>query len=441
MLDDGKPQVPHCVVGATEAGTSAVLPLPMANRHGLILGATGTGKTVTLQTLTEGFSKAGVAVFVADVKGDLSGLAVSQDPRKTTALPVRFLDVHREHGHPLSISLWEMGPALLARLVDLTEAQEGALNIAFRLAREADHPISDLGTLRLWLAQIEARREDIAEEMGSVPVSSLNAIRRRLLVLEEEGGAGQFSQNSFDVMTLLSCEGTQGRVTVLSAERLVQTPKSYAFTLMYLLMSLTRHLDEIGDQTTPRLVFFFDEAHLLFQNASPVLIEKVEQIVRLIRSKGVGVYFATQNPGDIPDRILAQLSHKCIHALRCFTSSDRRAISAIAHGLIASQGLDIARDIPQLGVGEAIYSTLAPDGRPYPAEKIRVRMPDSRLGPLTAEERLVINGPIAQAPVPPPSPRPRSAPSKTSPPRHSQGFLAGAQFGRLLAGWFQSVKK
>lgn len=402
MLGENSQHVPNCLIGTTKAGDPAFLPLKMANRHGLILGATGTGKTVTVQTLAEGFSKAGVSVFVADVKGDLSGLAALQDNTKSEQLPVRFLDVFGKQGHPLAISLQEMGPALLARVLDLTEAQEGALAIAFRLARQNGQKISDLQTLRILLSQVESRHEEIVQEMGSAPVSSLNAIRRRLLVLEEEGATGQFLSNGFDVKSLLVPKGTFGQITILSSDRLIRNPKSYAFTLMYLLEALARDMDEVGDLDKPRLVFFFDEAHLLFRNASPFLLEKIEQVVRLIRSKGVGIFFATQHPGDIPDRILAQLSHKCIHALRCFTASDRRAISAIAHGLVAPKCFNTAQEISQLGVGEAIFSSLAADGRPTTAIKIRVKLPSSRIGPITAAERDAINGPIVSktAPVP-----------------------------------------
>lgn len=397
MLDENSQQVPNCLIGTTKTGGPASLPLKMANRHGLILGATGTGKTVTVQTLAEGFSKAGVSVFVADVKGDLSGLAALQDNTKSEQLPVRFLDVFGKQGHPLTISLQEMGPVLLARVLDLTEAQEGALAIAFRLARQNSQKISDLQTLRILLSQVETRHEEIVQEMGSAPVSSLNAIRRRLLVLEEEGATGQFSSNGFDVKSLMVRKGTFGQITVLSSDRLVRNPKSYAFTLMYLLEALARDLDEVGDLDKPRLVFFFDEAHLLFRNASPIFLEKIEQVVRLIRSKGVGIFFATQHPGDIPDRILAQLSHKCIHALRCFTASDRRAVSAIAHGLIAPKRMDIAQEISQLGVGEVIFSSLAADGRPTTAVQIKVKAPSSRIGPITAAEREAINGPIVSS--------------------------------------------
>ncbi|WP_168798080.1 helicase HerA-like domain-containing protein [Pacificoceanicola onchidii] len=410
-------------VGHTEDTEPAALPLRMANRHGLIAGATGSGKSVTVQSLAESFSRAGVAVFVTDVKGDLAGLAAPQG-----ALPVRFLDVFAEAGHPLPISLQDMGPALLARMLGLTEAQEGALSIAFRLARQDGAGIHDLPALRFWLAEVENRRADIAAELGTAPSASLNAIRRRLMVLEEDGTAAAFTAHGLRAKSLLGQSSGKGHVTILSAERLIRHPRSYAYTLMSVLMTLARDLKEIGDTDRPRLVFFFDEAHLLFRNAPPVLLETIEQTVRLIRSKGVGIYFATQHPQDIPSRVLAQLSHKCVHALRSFTAEDRRALMAMAQGLPSAPGLDIAAEITGLGVGEAIFATLGEDGRPCPAKKLHIRTPDSRIGPLTAEERAAINGPIEPlAPAPPPPKRRR----RRAAPQSGIAYGLGARAARL----------
>ena len=375
-----------------------VFSLAMANRHGLITGATGSGKTVTVQGLAESLSAAGVGVFLADVKGDLSGLAVPRNGDDDTRPQVVFHDILGHRGRPLRISLAEMGPMLLAQLLGLTEAQEGALNIAYRLAREAGLRIETLADLRAWLMQIEQRHDEIKERLGAVPAATLNAIRRRLLVLEEEGCTAHFGAPGFDIRSLLGT-GNAGPapIHILAAEELYQHPRTYAFTLMWLLSALARELDEIGDRDRPRLVFFFDEAHLLFRNAPPVLMDEIERVTRLIRSKGVGVFFATQHPHDIPPRILAQLSHKIVHSLRSFTPQDRQIIRAIAGGMPAEAGFDVARAIAELGIGEAIVSMLGADGRPEPARTVFMRTPDTRLGPISEAERSQIIGPVRPA--------------------------------------------
>ncbi|MBW8269785.1 helicase HerA-like domain-containing protein [Caldovatus aquaticus] len=386
--------------------------LSRANRHGLIAGATGTGKTITLQVLAEGFSRAGVPVFCADIKGDLAGLSRPgrPDPRieaRARALgvadfayepaPVVFWDVFGEQGHRLRATVAEMGPLLLARMLELNETQEGALTIAFRLADDEGLLLLDLKDLRAMLSHLAERAEEIGTAYGHVSRATIGAIQRRLLMLEQAGAGHFFGEPALDLadMMLLTPEG-RGAVNVLAADRLVQSPRLYATFLLFLLSELFEELPEVGDLDRPKLVFFFDEAHLLFRDAPKVLVEKVETVVRLIRSKGVGVYFVTQNPLDLPAGVLGQLGNRIQHALRAFTPAEQKAVRAAAATFRPNPRLDVERAIGELAVGEALVSTLAADGTPTPVERARICPPRSRIGAITAEERAAI---VARSPL------------------------------------------
>jgi hypothetical protein len=391
-------------------GAEQRLQLNRANRHGLIAGATGTGKTVTLQGLAEGFSAAGVPVFAADVKGDLSGVAMSGSPTSPahTALaeraaalglsdfayrdfPVIFWDLFGEQGHPVRTTVSEMGPLLLARLMGLNETQEGVLSIAFRVADEQGLLLLDLEDLQAVLSFCAQNAAQLTAEYGNVTKPSVGAIQRQLLQLEAQGGELFFGEPGLDIADLMRTdEEGRGIVSILAADRLMQSPKLYASFLLWLLSELFEELPEVGDLPKPKLVFFFDEAHLLFVDAPAALVEKVEQVVRLIRSKGVGVYFVTQNPADIPDAVAAQLGNRVQHALRAFTPNDQKAIRTAADSFRASPGLDVATAITELRTGEALVSLLQPDGAPSPVARTLIRPPSSRLGPLTAKERAII---------------------------------------------------
>ncbi|GBD44436.1 hypothetical protein HRbin40_01925 [bacterium HR40] len=393
------------------SGTAELL-LPYANRHGLVSGATGTGKTVTLQLLAEGFSRAGVPVFCADVKGDLSGISQpgTGDPRFATrarelgiadyrpeAMPVILWDVFQTQGHPLRTTISEMGPLLLARLLELNDTQEGVLQLAFRLADDQGILLLDLRDLRAMLQYVAERAGELATLYGHVSRSSIGAIQRGLLALEEQGGDLFFGEPAleFEDLMLLAPDG-RGAVNLLMADRLLASPRVYATFLLWLLGELFEELPEIGDPEKPRLVFFFDEAHLLFRDAPKALIEKVEQVVRLIRSKGVGVYFVTQNPLDIPPAILGQLGNRIQHALRAYTPLEQRAVRAAAETFRPNPAFDTARAIMELGVGEALVSTLGPGGVPTMVERVRIAPPRSRVGPITAAERAQL---LAQSPL------------------------------------------
>ncbi len=377
--------------------------LKLANRHGLITGATGTGKTVSLQILAEGFSKHGVPVFCADVKGDLSGVAasgVSKDfleKRATTigfgdyeyeAFPAVFWDLFGEQGHPIRTTVSEMGPLLLARLMNLNDTQEGVLNIAFRLADEEGLLILDLKDLRALMVHVSERSTELSAEYGNVSKASVGAIQRSLLVLEEQGGDNFFGEPALDIKDLMrkNAKG-EGYINVLAADKLMQSPRLYATFLLWLLSELFEELPEIGDPEKPILVFFFDEAHLLFNEAPKALVKKVEQVVRLIRSKGVGVYFVTQNPLDVPDTVSSQLGNRVQHALRAFTPREQRAVKAAAETFRPNPDFKTADVIMELGVGEALVSTLEKKGQPSVVQRTLVRPPSSRLGPLTKAER------------------------------------------------------
>ncbi|MCC6402938.1 MAG: DUF853 family protein [Fimbriimonadaceae bacterium] len=390
-------------------GDAPVHMLPkMANRHGLIAGATGTGKTVTLQILTEQFSQIGVPVLVADVKGDLSGMAAAgggkpklEERAKEIGLnnysyaanPVVFWDLFGEQGHRIRSTVSDMGPLLLARLLGLNETQEGVLALAFKAADDNGLLLLDLKDLRAVLAWVADHAEELRKEYGNVSSASVGAIQRSLLALDEQGGEMFFGEPVLDLndMMRMSMDG-RGIVNILSADKLMQTPKLYATFLLWLLSELFENLPEVGDPEKPKLVFFFDEAHLLFDEAPPALIEKIEQVVRLIRSKGVGVYFVTQNPIDIPDTVLGQLGNRFQHALRAYTPRDQKAVTSAAETFRENPKFKVAEVITEIGVGVALVSVLDEKGVPTITEVTKVRPPASRLGPLTPEERTTIRG-------------------------------------------------
>ncbi len=392
------------------AGSETDTPLPqhlalkLANRHGLITGATGTGKTVSLQIMAEGFSRAGVPVFCADVKGDLSGIAIAgtekdflearaekigfADVYEYEATPTIFWDLFGEKGHPIRTTISEMGPLLLSRLMDLNETQEGVLNIAFRIADEEGLMLLDLKDLRAMLLNLDERKDEISAKYGNVSTASIGAIQRRLLVLEDQGGENFFGEPALKIADFMRTH-TDGRgiVSVLAADKLMNNPRLYATFLLWLLSELFEELPEVGNPDKPRVVFFFDEAHLLFDEAPKALLERVEQVCRLIRSKGVGVYFVTQNPLDVPDEVLSQIGNRVQHALRAFTPRDQRAVKAAAETFRPNPEFDAFEIITQLGVGEALVSTLEKKGVPSIVQRTLIRPPSSRLGPLEDDER------------------------------------------------------
>ncbi|CTQ34124.1 helicase HerA-like domain-containing protein [Jannaschia rubra] len=413
-MDDGAGTI---FVGGGGEGhaTPQSLRLDHANRHGLIAGATGTGKTVTLQILAQGFSDAGVPVFLSDVKGDLSGMArPGSETAKLheafvaraetigldliyAAAPVIFWDLWGEAGHPVRTTVSEMGPLLLARLMDLTDVQEGVLNIAFRVADEEGLALLDLKDLQALLVWVSENRGDLSARYGNVATASVGAIQRSLLTLENQGGALLFGEPALALPDLmLTAPDGRGVVNILAADRLMASPRLYATFLLWLLSELFEQLPEVGDPEKPKLVFFFDEAHLLFDDAPKVLVDKVEQVARLIRSKGVGVYFVTQNPEDIPEDILSQLGNRIQHALRAFTAKDQKALRQAAQNYRENPRLDIEDAIREVGVGEAVTSLLERKGIPGMAERTLIRPPASQLGPITAAERSEV---IAASPV------------------------------------------
>ena len=375
----------------------------LANRHGLITGATGTGKTVTLQTLAEQFSRIGVPVFMADVKGDLSGLSQPAQPgeRITARLaelgitdftprgnPAVFWDLYGKAGHPVRATVSDMGPLLLGSLLELNDTQSGVLYAAFKVADDQGLLLLDLKDLRSLLAWVSQNAASLRAEYGNLSGASVAAIQRQLLVLEQDGAEEFFGEPALDLADLMRTDFSgQGVISVLDASALMPRPRLYATFLLWLLAELFERLPEVGDVDRPRLVFFFDEAHLLFDTAPKALLEKIEQVVRLIRSKGVGVYFVTQNPQDIPDAVLGQLGNRVQHALRAFTPRDRAAVRVAAQNFRANPGLDVETVITELGVGEALVSVLDARGQPTPVERTLIRPPTSRLGPLTAPER------------------------------------------------------
>ncbi|MEM9472020.1 MAG: helicase HerA-like domain-containing protein [Pseudomonadota bacterium] len=386
--------------------------LKLANRHGLITGATGTGKTVTLQILAEGFSAAGVPVFAADIKGDLSGISREGEPKDFLlkranqidfddygfeAFPTVFWDLFGKQGHPIRTTITEMGPLLISRLMGLTDAQEGALNIAFRIADEEGLLLLDLKDLRAMLSELANRGSKLTTDYGNVNSRTIGAIQRRLIVLEEQGGENFFGEPALDIKDLMrTTRDGRGFINILAADELMQSPQLYATFLLWLMSELFEEMPEVGNPDKPKLVFFFDEAHLLFNEAPKSLLTKVEQVVRLIRSKGVGVYFVTQNPLDVPDTVLAQLGNRVQHALRAFTPRDQKAVKAAATTFRQNPKFDTEEVITQLGVGEALVSTLDLKGVPSMVERTLIRPPSSQMGPVMPAERTqtVKNSPV-----------------------------------------------
>ena len=398
----------HPAEGSTLASIDLSILPKMANRHGLITGATGTGKTVTLQTIAEQFSNIGVPVFMADVKGDLSGMAMAGSPtakahenlaRRAAELaltdwaytdnPVVFWDLFGEQGHPVRTTVSEMGPLLLARLLGLNDTQEGVLSIAFKVADDQGLLLLDLKDLRQMLVYCSDNSQALATSYGNVSAQSIGAIQRQLLQLDSQGGDRFFGEPALLMSDMIKVgEDGRGQVNILAADKLMSSPKLYATFLLWMLSELFEELPEVGDPEKPKLVFFFDEAHLLFDEAPRALLEKVEQVVRLIRSKGVGVYFITQNPIDVPEAIAGQLGNRVQHALRAFTPRDQKAVKSAAETMRANPAIgDMATAITELAVGEALISFLDPKGRPSVTERVFVLPPGSQIGPITPEQR------------------------------------------------------
>jgi uncharacterized protein len=399
------------LLGGSHAGIEYI-DLKLANRHGLITGATGTGKTVTLQVLAEGFSAAGVPVFAADIKGDLSGMAVAGEPKPhlvkraeeiglpgyaNAAFPVAFWDIFGKHGHPVRTSVEDMGSLLLSRLLDLTEPQEGVLNIAFRWAedrrksRDPKMVIRKLSDVRAVIEEVGRRAQQLRQTYGNIAPQTVGVLQRRLLVLEEQGADNFFGAPSLDINDFIAtAPDGRGVINILAAENLMSNPRLYATCLLWLLSELFEKLPEVGDLEKPKLVFLFDEAHLLFNDAPKAVLDQIERVTRLIRSKGVGVYYVTQNPGDVPDRISAQLGNRVQHALRAFTPSEQKAIRAAATTFVKNPEIDTERVIQQLKVGEALISTLRNRGEPSMVERALIRPPMGRVGPLTLAERQAV---------------------------------------------------
>jgi uncharacterized protein len=374
----------------------------LANRHGLITGATGTGKTVTLQKMAEEFSRIGVPVFMADVKGDLTGISQAGTiPEKMAAVlnergleapesaacPVTLWDVFGEQGHPVRATVSDMGPLLLARMLDLNETQAGVLNIVFKIADDNGLLVLDLKDLRAMLQHVGDNAAEFRTQYGNISPASVGAIQRGLLQIESQGGDRFFGEPMLDINDFMQTVGGKGVVNVLAADKLLNAPRLYATFLLWMLSELFEQLPEIGDPEKPKLVFFFDEAHLLFNEAPKVLVERIELVVRLVRSKGVGVYFVTQNPLDIPDSVLAQLGNRVQHALRAFTPRDQKAVKATAQTMRQKPGLDIETAITELAVGEALVSFLDSKGRPSITERLYVLPPGSQIGPITPQQR------------------------------------------------------
>jgi DNA helicase HerA-like ATPase len=398
------------LIGKGANGEMQLLGLARANRHGLIAGATGTGKTVTLQVIAEQFSADGVPVFLADVKGDLSGITMagSDEFRNAAMLKQRaadmgladyawrdnpgvFWDLYGESGHPIRTTISEMGPLLLSRLMALNDTQEGVLNIAFRYADDNGLLLIDIADLQSVLIACAEHAGELVTKYGNISKASVGTIQRQLLTFESQGADRFFGEPAFEINDLIRCDETgKGVINVLAADKLMQNPKLYATFLLWMLSELFEALPEVGDIDKPKLVFFFDEAHLLFVDAPGALMDKIEQVVRLIRSKGVGVYFITQNPVDVPERIAAQLGNRVQHALRAFTPRDQRAIKAAAETFRINKDLDVEQAITELKVGEALVSVLDHDGAPTVVQRTTIAPPRSRIGPVTPKERAII---------------------------------------------------
>jgi uncharacterized protein len=389
----------------------AWLTLALANRHGLVTGATGTGKTVSLQVMAEGFARAGVPVFAADIKGDLSGISEVGENKdfilkraadmglafQPDQFSTIFWDVFGEQGHPVRATVSEMGPLLLSRMMDLNDVQEGVLNIAFKVADEQGLLLLDMKDLRAILSFVAEHAADLTTQYGNVSKQTVGTIQRQLLVLQNQGGDKFFGEPALDLKDFMRADRDgRGMINILVADKLMQSPRLYATFLLWMLSELFEQLPEVGDPPKPKLVFFFDEAHLLFNDAPKALMDKIEQVVRLIRSKGVGVYFVTQNPIDVPDKVLAQLGNRAQHALRAFTPRDQKAVAAAAQTFRPNPKLDTAKVIMELGKGEALVSFLEGNGIPAMVERVMIRPPTARIGPITPEERKSImdNSPV-----------------------------------------------
>jgi len=384
------------------------LALKYGNRHGIVTGATGTGKTVTLQVLAESFSEAGVPVFAADIKGDLSGIAAMGEPKdwitqRATQIgftdyapaefPVIFWDIYGEKGHRVRTTVAEMGPLLLSRLMNASEAQEGALNIAFKIADQGGLPLMDLKDLQALLTYMAEHATELSSQFGLISKASIATLQRGLLILEQQGAQNFFGEPALAVTDIMrTTHDGRGAISILAADKLMMNPRLYATFLLWLLSELFEELPEVGDLDKPKLVFFFDEAHLLFNDAPKVLIERVEQVVRLIRSKGVGVYFVTQNPLDVPETVLAQLGNRVQHALRAYTPREQKAVKTAADTFRPNPAFDCATAITQLGIGEALVSTLEAKGIPSMVERTLIRPPSGRVGPLSDAERQKVMG-------------------------------------------------
>ena len=384
----------------------------LANRHGLITGATGTGKTVTLQVLAEGLSRIGVPVFCADIKGDLSGISQMGVPRdflearakqiglddyKHEQFPSMFWDLYGEAGHPIRATIKSMGPLIVSRLLDLNDVQEGVINICFRVSDDEKLALNDLDDLRALMNNISNRSDEISAKYGNVAKASVGAVQRQLLVLEQQGGQNFFGQPALDINDFMKLDAQgRGYINVLMADKLMQSPRLYAVFLFWLMNELFTKLPEVGDLAKPKLCFFFDEAHLLFDQAPPALMEKIEQLTRLIRSKGVGIYYVTQNPLDVPDTVSGQLGNRVQHALRAFTPREQKAVRAAAETFRPNPKIDTARVIMELAVGEALVSMLEGKGTPEMVERTLIRPPSGRTGPITDVER---NNVMADSPI------------------------------------------
>ncbi len=389
-------------LGKSSAGPECLL-LKLANRHGLVTGATGTGKTVSLQVMAEGFSAAGVPVFASDIKGDLSGISAMGEPKDflvkrakdigledwaNSAFPTVFWDLFGKQGHPIRATVQDMGPLLLSRLLELNETQEGVLNIMFRVAADEKLPLLDLKDLRAMASDIGQRGKGLITKYGNASTVSVGAIQRRLLVLEEQGADNFFGEPALDIKDFIrTAPDGRGVINILAADNLMKTPRLYATFLLWMLAQLFDKLPEVGDPEKPKLVFFFDEAHLLFNEAPKALLDQVERVTRLIRSKGVGVYYVTQNPRDVPNNVSAQLGNRIQHALRAFTPIEQKGIRAAAETFRPNPALDVERVIQELKVGEALVSVLEPGGAPSMVQRTLIRPPSARLGPVSPQER------------------------------------------------------
>jgi DNA helicase HerA-like ATPase len=406
MLEEGKIYLGTSRKPDDTINKPEYLELKFGNRHGLVTGATGTGKTVTLQVMAESFSNAGVPVFCADIKGDLSGIGaigVEKDFLMKRAqdigfadydfqeFPVIFWDIYGEKGHRVRTTLTEMGPLLLSRLINASDAQEGVLNIAFKIADEGGLPLLDLKDLQAMLNYMGENATELSNKFGFITKASVGSIQRELLILEQQGAAKFFTEPALKISDIMrTTNDGRGAISVLAAEKLMMNPRLYATFLLWLMSELFEQLPEVGDPEKPKLVFFFDEAHLLFNDAPPVLVQRVEQVVRLIRSKGVGVYFVTQNPLDVPQSVLAQLGNRVQHALRAYTPNEQKAVKTAADTFRPNPDFDCATVITTLGTGEALVSTIEGKGIPSIVERTLIRPPSSRVGPLTDEERRAV---------------------------------------------------